>query len=87
MLLKDMSGVVQESSKASKTTASGKLPEARNLVVSDSIISERVLLTPPLSQPMSSISQPILLPPPTETPIIEHVTENPKVYETQLQQQ
>lgn len=47
MLLKDMSGVVQQSSKDSDTTTSDKFPKASNLVVSDSIISEIILPIPP----------------------------------------
>ena len=54
MLLKDTSGVIQQSSKASDTTTSSKLPEASNLVVSDSTISARILPIPP-----PSTSQPI----------------------------
>lgn len=52
MLLKDMSGVVQQSSKFSETTTYGKIPEASNLVISDSVISERILPipSPPTSQ-------------------------------------
>lgn len=43
MLLKDTSGVIQQSSKAYDTTTSCKLPKFSNLLVSDSAISERIL--------------------------------------------
>lgn len=81
MLLRYTSGIVQQSTKAPSVTTSGKLPEASNLV-SDSVVSERILpiQPPPNSQP--KISKPILLPPPTETPILEPVTETPTVFET-----
>lgn len=95
ILMKDTSGVVQQSSEAFETSTYGKLPKVINHFVSVSINSERVLPTqpPPISQPIPSHSQSIpisqlLL---TETlilePILEPFTETPKVSETQLQQQ
>lgn len=57
MLLRDTSGDVQQSLRASDPT-SGKLPEASTLIVSDSVVSERILLIqpPPTSQPISIFS-------------------------------
>lgn len=80
MLLRDTSSIIQQPTKAPSETTSGKLPEANNLVVYDSAISERILpIQPPstsqpiIFQPISSIpqllSEPILVSPPTETPI------------------
>lgn len=85
MLLKDISGVIQQFPKASDTHIPGKLPKARNLFVSDSVISERVLPTQPSPSPSQNI--PISQPPPTQTVILDPITETPKVYETQLHQQ
>lgn len=57
ILLKDTYGVIQQSSKASDTPTPSKLPNARNLFVSDSVISEWVLPTQPF--PFTSQSIPI----------------------------
>lgn len=90
MLLKDTSGVVQQSSRASDTTF-GKLAKASTPFVSDFVVSERILLVQPLptSQPIPIISQifePILLPPPLKTPIKEPITGTPQVFYTSSQQ-
>lgn len=86
MRLKDTSGVIQQSSRASDTT-SGKLPEASIPFVSDSVVFVRILpiQPPPTYQPIpiiSQISEPILLPLPPKIPILESVTETPQVFET-----
>lgn len=74
IVLQDMSYVVHQSSRASINPTPGKLPMSRiYLFIFDSANSERVLPTqpPPISQPISSMSQliyePIPLPPPIET--------------------
>ncbi|XP_050916319.1 uncharacterized protein LOC127131441 [Lathyrus oleraceus] len=98
MILKDTSGIVQSSSRASDIT-SGKLPSDNTHFNSDSISSERILLIPPPSQ--SAVSKPIPLPPSEstfinpivenpiiETPIIEmHITETPLVSAPLLEKQ
>lgn len=87
ILLKDTSGVSQQSSRSSDTT-SGKLHEASTPIVSDSIVFEKILPIhpPPTSQPISIFSQqiyePILLQPPPKTPSIEPVAKTPQVSET-----
>lgn len=85
MLLKETFGVIQQSLKASDTHTPGKLPKAKNLFISDSLIYERVLPTQPFPSPSQSI--PTSQPPPIKTIVLKHVTETPKVYETQLHQQ
>lgn len=91
MFLKDTSGVVQHSSRASET-ASGKLPEASALFASDSMVSKRILpiQPPPTSQPIlvvSKTSKSILLQLPPKSPIIEPIIETPQVFETLSHQQ
>lgn len=74
MLLKDISEVAQQSSRASDTTYD-KLPEANAPTLSNSIVSEKILpiQPPPASQTISIFSQQIsrliLLPPPPKIPI------------------
>lgn len=60
ILLKDTSGIVQQSTKALSVTTYGKLPEANNFV-SDSVISERILPIQPRPNSQPKISEPILL--------------------------
>lgn len=80
MLLKDTSGVLQSSSRASDT-ASGKLPIASNPITYGYVISKRILPIQPPSSSKLIISEPILLPPPPQTTTINHVIETPLVSE------
>lgn len=55
MLLRDTSGVSQQSTKAPSVTTSGNSPIENDLLVSDFVISERVLPTQPSSSPSQNI--------------------------------
>lgn len=79
MILKDISGVVQSSSKASDV-ASGKLTSDSTQFNFDSILSERILPIPHPPSSQSIIFEPIPLPPPQSTFIIP-IIETPLVYE------
>lgn len=86
MILKDTSGVVQQSSKAPDTPIPGKSSTTITLFTSDSQVSESVLQTQPYPSPSSSLN-PIPRPPPTNLTVIEPVIETPIVSKTHIQQQ
>lgn len=63
MILKDTSGITQQSSKASDATIPGKSFTARNLFVSNSHVFESVLPTQPSSSPShNTLHTPIPIP-------------------------
>lgn len=87
MILKDTSGVVQQSSNASDASIPGKSSTAKTFFVSDSNVSQSVLPTPPppsTSNNIVTIPNPILQPPPTNITLLEPITETSIVSKTHI---
>lgn len=79
MLLTDTYGVAQQSTKAPNETTSGKSPITINVVISDSIVFERVLPTQPSPSPSQNI--PISQTLSTNIIIPQTVTSKPPIYD------